>query len=150
LVGNWQYCGNGCRSCSPESSSLVPPAIAEAINLRFHADNRLPKQQLLDYLRHKQLLLVLDNFEHLQAGAELIFELLQECPGLRMLVTAREHLQLSSETLLVLESMALPSAAALPEGLLYSSSAGPSGGGVGCGHRSGEPARSVVGPVPGR
>jgi predicted ATPase len=75
---------------------------------------------LLDYLRPKQLLLVLDNFEHLQAGAELIFELLQECPGLRMLVTSREHLQLSSETLFVLDGMALPSTAALPDVLSYS------------------------------
>ncbi len=98
----------------------IVPAIAEAINLRFQADSRLPKQQLLDYLRHKQLLLVLDNFEHLQAGAELMLELLQECPSLRMLVTAREHLQLSSETLFVLESMALPSAATLPDVLSYS------------------------------
>ena len=98
----------------------IVPAIAEAIDLRFQADKRLPKQQLLDYLRHKQLLLVLDNFEHLQAGAELILELLQECPGLRMLVTSREHLQLNSETLFVLESMALPSAATLPDVLSYS------------------------------
>ncbi len=98
----------------------IVPAIAEAINLRFQAGNRLPKQQLLDYLRHKQLLLVLDNFEHLQAGAELMLELLQECPGLRMLVTSREQLQLNSETLFVLESMALPSAATLPDVLSYS------------------------------
>jgi predicted ATPase/DNA-binding XRE family transcriptional regulator len=98
----------------------IVPAIAEAINLRFQADNRPPKQQLLDYLRHKQLLLVLDNFEHLQTGTELVLELLQECPGLRMLVTSREQLQLSSETLFVLESMALPSAATLPDVLSYS------------------------------
>jgi predicted ATPase len=98
----------------------IVSAIAEAINLRFQADNRLPQQQLLDYLRHKQLLLVLDNFEHLQAGAELVLELLQECPGLRMLVTSREQLQLNSETLFVLESMALPSAATLPDVLSYS------------------------------
>ena len=63
---------------------------------------------------------MLDNFEHLQAGAELILELLQECPGLRMLVTSREQLQLNSETLFVLESMALPSAATLPDVLSYS------------------------------
>ncbi len=98
----------------------IAPAIAEAMNFRFQADKRLPKQQLLDYLRHKQLLLVLDNFEHLQAGAELILELLQECPRLRMLVTSREQLQLNSETLLVLDSMALPSAATLPDVLSYS------------------------------
>jgi predicted ATPase len=98
----------------------IVPAIAEAINLRFQADSRLPKQQLLDYLRHKQLLLVLDNFEHLHAAAELMLELLQACPGLRMLVTSREQLQLNSETLFVLESMALPAAATLPDVLSYS------------------------------
>jgi predicted ATPase/DNA-binding XRE family transcriptional regulator len=98
----------------------IVSAIAEAINLRFRADKRLPKQQLLDYLRHKQLLLVLDNFEHLQSGAELMLELLQECADLHMLVTSREQLQLNSETLFVLESMALPSAATLPDVLSYS------------------------------
>jgi predicted ATPase/DNA-binding XRE family transcriptional regulator len=102
---------------SPEH---IVSAIAEAIDLRFQAGSRLPKQQLLDYLRHKQLLLVLDNFEHLQAGAELVLELLQACPGLRMLVTSREQLQLNSETLFVLESMALPSAVTLPDVLSYS------------------------------
>ncbi|HEU5102111.1 MAG TPA: single-stranded DNA-binding protein, partial [Roseiflexaceae bacterium] len=102
------------------ASEHIVSGIAEAIDLRFRADKRLPKQQLLDYLRHKQLLLVLDNFEHLQSGAELMLELLQECPGLRMLVTSREQLQLNSETLFVLESMALPSAATLPDVLSYS------------------------------
>lgn len=98
----------------------IAPAIAEAIDLHFQADKRFPKQQLIDYLRLKQVLLVLDNFEHLQAGTELILELLQECPGLRMLVTSREQLQLSSETLFVLERMALPSTATLPDVLSYS------------------------------
>lgn len=98
----------------------IVPAIAEALTFRFQSTNRSPKQQLLEYLRHKQLLLVLDNFEHLQAGAELILELLQACPGLRLLVTAREHLQLSSETLFVLESLALPAATTLPDVLSYS------------------------------
>ncbi|MCE7986679.1 MAG: XRE family transcriptional regulator [Caldilinea sp. CFX5] len=98
----------------------IVPAIAEAINLRFQADNRLPKKQLLDFLRCKQLLLVLDNFEHLAAGTELILELLQECPDLRLLVTSRERLQLNSEMLFVLESMALPPTATLPDVLSYS------------------------------
>jgi predicted ATPase/DNA-binding XRE family transcriptional regulator len=102
------------------ASEHIVSAIAEAIDLRFRADKRLPKQQLLDYLRHKQVLLVLDNFEHLHAGADLMLELLQECPGLRMLVTSREQLQLNSETLFVLERMALPSAATLPDVLSYS------------------------------
>ncbi len=98
----------------------IVPALAEAIDLRFQAGNRPPKDQLFDHLRHKQLLLVLDNFEHLQAGTELILALLQECPALRLLVTSRERLQLNSETLLVLESMALPATATLPDLLSYS------------------------------
>jgi predicted ATPase/DNA-binding XRE family transcriptional regulator len=103
-----------------QAAEHIVSAIADAINLRFQADSRPPKEQLLDYLRHKRLLLVLDNFEHLQAGAELVLKLLQVCPGLRILVTSREQLQLSSETLFVLESMALPSTATLPDVLSYS------------------------------
>jgi predicted ATPase len=74
------------------------PAIAEALKFRFQADSRLPKQQLL---------LLLDNFEHLADGIDLLPELLQNCPGLRLLVTSRERLQLSSETVFVLDSLAV-------------------------------------------
>jgi len=91
------------------ASEHIVPAIADALHFRFQADNRLPKAQLLDYLRHKQLLLVLDNFEHLSDGIDLLPELLQNCPGLRLLVTSRERLQLSSETVFVLDSLEFPS-----------------------------------------
>ena len=91
------------------ASEHIVPAIAEALDFRFQANNRLPKAQLLDYLRHKQLLLVLDNFEHLSDGIALLPELLQNCPGLRLLVTSRERLQLSSETVFVLNSLDVPS-----------------------------------------
>jgi predicted ATPase/transcriptional regulator with XRE-family HTH domain len=98
----------------------IVPAIAEALDFRFQADNRPPKQQLLDYLRHKQLLLVLDNFEHLRDGVGLIQELLQHCPTLRLLVTTRERLQLSSETVFTLHSMDTPNGTTIAETLTYS------------------------------
>ena len=50
--------------------------------------------RLHDYLRDKHTLLVLDNFEHLLDGADLIAEMLQAAPQLTVLTTSREALQL--------------------------------------------------------
>lgn len=84
------------------------PAIAAATGFSFLTDARTPQQQLFDYLREKALLLVLDNFEHLIDGAELVHELLQAAPRLRVLVTSRERLRLSGETVFLLDGMDFP------------------------------------------
>lgn len=102
------------------SSEHIVPAIAEALDFQFQADSRPPKQQLLDFLRHKEILLVLDNFEHLRDGVELIQELLQSCPTLRLLVTSRERLHLSSETVFTLGGMDFPKGPTMQEMLTYS------------------------------
>ena len=54
------------------------------------------------------MLLVLDNFEHLLTGAGLVNALLRVAPDLKILVTSREPLQLSGETLYTLGSLAYP------------------------------------------
>ena len=61
-------------------SGAIISAIAEAIGFTFY-EGAPPQQQLLDTLREKQLLLILDNFEHLLAGATLVDSLLQTAPG---------------------------------------------------------------------
>jgi len=86
----------------------ILPAIAMALQLSFQADARIPQQQLHDYLREKQMLLVLDNFEHLIGGARLVHELLQAAPGVKVLVTSRERLRLSGEAVYLLEGMDFP------------------------------------------
>src|SRR5262245_9802208 len=53
------------------SPDFIVPAIAEAIHFQFYPGGE-PKQQLLDHLREKSLLLVLDNFEHLLDSIELV------------------------------------------------------------------------------
>ncbi len=58
---------------------------------------RLPKVKLIEFLRRKELLLVLDNFEQILAAAGLVADLLAECPGLYILVTSRERLHLRAE-----------------------------------------------------
>ena len=49
------------------------------------------------FLGPKRGILVLDNFEHLLAAAPLVSDLLAGCPGLRVLATSREALQLQAE-----------------------------------------------------
>ena len=79
-----------------QEPEFIVPAIAEALNFNF-AGAAEPKDQLLTYLREKNLLLVVDNFEHLLAGAELLSEVLHAAPRITLLVTSRERLNLQEE-----------------------------------------------------
>ena len=78
--------------------------IAEALKfpLATHED---PQHQLLRYLRKRQLLLLLDNFEHLLDGVSIVNEILQAAPGVKVLVTSREKLNLLSETNFIVGGM---------------------------------------------
>jgi len=92
--------------------SLLVSAIAQALGLR-DAGGSL-RESLRDFLRDKQLLLVLDNFEHLLQAVSLVPELLAEAPGLNILVTSREVLRVGGEHCLVVPPLRLPPRAALP------------------------------------
>jgi non-specific serine/threonine protein kinase len=87
--------------------TLIVQTIGEALHLPFSSGEPL-KNQLMDYLRDKQLLLDLDNFEHLIEGVGLIADLLQAAPGVKILVTSRERLNIQWETLFVIEGMDFP------------------------------------------
>ena len=78
------------------SVSGVVSAIAEMTNFQFHSDAP-PREQLIDYLRSKCMLLVLDNFEQLLAGADLVSDILASAQGVKILVTSREALKLREE-----------------------------------------------------
>lgn len=84
----------------------LPKAIADATGFQFFG-NREPKQQILDYLREKELLLCLDNFEHLLEGAEFVAEILRTAPRVRILVTSREPLRLAAERVYSVEPLPL-------------------------------------------
>jgi predicted ATPase/DNA-binding SARP family transcriptional activator len=90
-----------------DSASRIVPAIAEALGLQFFGAEP-PQQQLLQFLREKRLLLVLDNFEQLLPGAELAVEILTAAPGVKLLVTSREALKLQEEWFHPLAGMRLP------------------------------------------
>lgn len=90
-----------------ESSDFLVSAIAEATNLTFVGKGD-PKTQLLNHLRDKEALLVLDNFEHVVAGATLLDDILQHAPDITFLVTSRERLQLRAERLFELGGLPCP------------------------------------------
>ncbi len=87
--------------------TLIIPTIARALSLT-ESPNRLLFDSLKDFLRDKQALLLLDNFEQIMTAAPLLTELLSTCAGLRMLVTSREALRLRGEQEFLLSPLALP------------------------------------------
>jgi predicted ATPase/DNA-binding XRE family transcriptional regulator len=88
--------------------ALVPQAIAKALGLR-EIPNQSLNETLSNFLRSKQLLLVLDNCEHLIAGcAQLADGLLSTCPNLKILTTSREALGLTSEEVWSVPILSLP------------------------------------------
>jgi len=74
----------------------VPSAIAQGIDVTL-ARGESPMAAAQRFLGPKRGLLVLDNFEHLLAATPLVSDLLACCPGLRVLATSREALQLQAE-----------------------------------------------------
>ena len=89
------------------SAEAIVPAVAEALGLALQ-DKGSPQQQVFDYLAQKQVLLALDNLEHLMPAVDWIVALLRRAPGVRLLVTSRERLNLQAEQVLRLGGMALP------------------------------------------
>ena len=76
--------------------SLVPEAIASTLDVR-DVPNQDTMTSLTEFLREKQLLLILDNFEHLLEGATTLTQLLEAAPELRILVTSRAILHVRGE-----------------------------------------------------
>ena len=96
-------------SLAPLSSAeMIVASIGNAIGFQFH-EGAEPHKQLLGYLREKQMLLVLDNFEHLMEGADLLSAILQAAPGVKLLITSRERLNLQGEWVFELEGLPYPS-----------------------------------------
>ncbi len=87
-----------------DSAALIVQSIAEALNFPLSTQEE-PDSQLLGYLRHKELLLVLDNFEHLLDGAGLLASVLRAAPSVTLLVTSRQRLNLLGETAFPLTGM---------------------------------------------
>jgi predicted ATPase/tRNA A-37 threonylcarbamoyl transferase component Bud32 len=93
---------------------LVPQTVAVALGLKEEPNRPLTKT-LVDYLKGRNLLLVIDNCEHLiSACAALVEVLLSACPRLRILATSREGLEITGEVIYHLSPLAIPRVDARP------------------------------------
>jgi len=81
---------------SISDSNLVALTLAQALDLR-ETGEREPFLLVTDYLSDKRALLILDNFEQVIAAGNVVAELLDDCPDLKIIVTSREALRLRSE-----------------------------------------------------
>jgi predicted ATPase/DNA-binding SARP family transcriptional activator/Tfp pilus assembly protein PilF len=95
-------------SLSPVSEvEYIVPTIAEALRFTFYGSTD-PKDQLLDYLSQKQLLLVVDNFEHLLDRTDLLSDILSHAPKVTLLATSRERLNLREEWVFEVQGLLFP------------------------------------------
>lgn len=105
----------------------VVRAMASALGFKFARAERSsiglgdqtldPHQQLLNYLREKQLLLIMDNFEHILDASSIVAEVIQAAPRVKVLATSREALNMRQEWVRLVEGMRFPedSTAEYPE-----------------------------------
>ncbi len=87
--------------------ALVVDAVARSLGVK-EIEGQPIVESLKDYLRKRTLLLIADNFEHVIESAPLAAELLSDCPGLKILVTSREALNLYGEQEYPVPPLALP------------------------------------------
>ncbi|MFQ5740921.1 MAG: tetratricopeptide repeat protein [Acidobacteriota bacterium] len=86
---------------------LFVATLAECLRMSFDPQADL-ERQLLNHLRHLEILLLMDNFEHLLEKARLVAEILRLAPGVKLLVTSRERLNVQGEWLIEVEGLDIP------------------------------------------
>ena len=99
---------------SAGSISAVISTMANAIHFAFYGPSD-PKVQFFNYLREKQVLLIVDNVEHLLVGetgqetvAELLVEILRQAAQVKLLITSREGLELQEEWVFDVDGLPVP------------------------------------------
>ena len=87
--------------------ALVVSTIAQTLGVQESPGQPLIAG-LLGYLRNREILLVLDNFEQVVEAAPMVADLLASCPRLKVLTTSREMLHLSEEHAFPVPPLAIP------------------------------------------
>ena len=101
-----------CELATASDEVLMFHAVADAVGAR-QREGMSMADSVVEYLRDREVLIVLDNCEHLLADAAwLASKLLQRCRGVRVLATSREGLGVAGEQLVALSSLSVPDASA--------------------------------------
>ncbi len=89
-----------------ESGEFFSTELLNALGVALSGED--PKQALLQHLRDRRLLFILDNFEQLVASGVLLTEIIHAGPHVRLIVTSREAIQLSEEWIFEVNGLTLP------------------------------------------
>ncbi len=86
----------------------IPAAVAEATGYSLQPEDTEPKDQISSILSTKEILLVIDNLEHIIEGADILLDWLEKAPNLVLLVTSRERINAQAEDLFRLKGLPWP------------------------------------------
>ncbi len=95
-------------------TASIPAVVAGALGLDLSGGEDAGSV-VVRFLAEKRLLLVLDNFEQLLEGISFVRELIDRCPGLKLLITTRERLNLEAEWVFEVEGLTYPDEASSVE-----------------------------------
>jgi predicted ATPase/DNA-binding SARP family transcriptional activator len=90
-----------------DALEAIVPTIAHALGFSFY-EGVDPKQQLLNFLEKKSMLILMDNFEHMLEGVDIITEILNSAPDVKITATSRARLNLYDERILLIPGMEHP------------------------------------------
>ena len=91
-----------------QTATEIPAAIAKALGVTF-SSSKSPQAEIINILRNRQLLLVIDTLEHvIKGGAELLLEIIQTAPEVVLLITSREQVNAQEEDLFRLRGLPYP------------------------------------------
>ncbi len=106
-VGRFSYGVYFVPLAAADTRADMVNAIAGAVDFHFYTGGN-PEQQLVDFLREKELLLILDSMEHLQTSAGLLTDLLSAATAVTLILTSRERLRLREEQVITLAEWEFP------------------------------------------
>ncbi len=89
------------------SHKSIAPGLIKILGLSF-TEKTDPRNQVIDFLNNKNILLVFDNYEYLMEGLDFISDLLKTTDSLKILVTSRERLMIQGEFLINLSGLSYP------------------------------------------
>ena len=92
---------------SLNNPDMLAMTILDSFNISF-SGMETPENQLFRYLRNRNMLLILDNLDHLLSAADLLTDILARAPSVKLMVTSREVLNLRDEWLFPIDGLAYP------------------------------------------
>lgn len=87
-------------------ANLVPVHVARTLDVPLHTRSDA-LDQLTDHLAHRQMLLVLDNYDHLLERRDVPARIVEACPGVAVVVTSRERLAVAEERVVLVEGLSV-------------------------------------------